>query len=317
MEWHSPNYTPDDSDFCLEGSYSIRSNMYNVNGIPHTEWNGHNSQVGGASGGNWESLYPGYLEIYQTYIVQESPYRIGISGDYESGDSEVSFVVELLIDDIDSTLDNEDMYMELFIVEDNIYSYWGTVDQWHNARNVARKYITKGANTKLPISITQSGESELFEGSFELSDAWDYPNINIVAIVQNLDSGTEHPVYQAHSVNITELAADPDEDGLTYLYDNCQYVYNPDQTDVDEDGLGDACDACNGLVNIPGNVNLDALGEDYTPIIGVDDILSFSDILEDVGLPPNDCQSMDLLEDGQVNQWDLIVLIDLVMAGGQ
>ena len=69
-------------------------------------------------------------------------------------------------------------------------------------------------------------------------------------------------------------------------------------------------------VNALGNVNLDASGEDYIPIIDVADVLAFSDLLNNTGLPPNDCQQVDLLEDGTINDWDFIVLIDLVMNGG-
>ncbi|MBI5374574.1 MAG: thrombospondin type 3 repeat-containing protein [Candidatus Schekmanbacteria bacterium] len=35
---------------------------------------------------------------------------------------------------------------------------------------------------------------------------------------------------------------DPDGDGISYLVDNCPNTYNPDQTDTDGDGIGDACD---------------------------------------------------------------------------
>ena len=72
---------------------------------------------------------------------------------------------------------------------------------------------------------------------------------------------------------------------------------------------------CNDIANVPGNVNIDASGEEVEPIINVMDILAFSDLLDDNSLI-NDCQSLDLLEDGEVNQFDLIVLIDMVMAGG-
>ena len=314
IEWHSPNYTPDDSDFCLEAAYSLRAAMYNVSGIPHTEWNGVHSQIGGYGNGNWEALYPTYLELYETYVVNQTPYSIGISGAYEPGDTEVSFDVELLIDSgIDTTVDNTDMYLELFVSEDSIMSYWSTVDKWHNARYVARKYITKSENTKLPISITSAGESETFSGIFQLSDAWEHDKVYIQAIVQNLDS---YEVFQAFSWNINNLDPDPDGDGLTYLYDNCPNIYNPDQIDVDDDQIGDVCDPCNALAAVLGNVNLDASGEEYIPIIDVADVLAFSDLLNGTGLPPNDCQQVDLLEDGTINDWDLIVLVDMVMNGG-
>ena len=314
IEWHSQNYTPDDSDFCLEAEYSIRAAMYNVAGIPHTEWNGLHSQVGGYGGGDWESLYPTYLELYETYVVGQTPYSIGISGAYEPGDTEVSYDVELLIDSgIDTTVDNTDMYLELFVSEDSIMSYWSTVDKWHNARYVARKYITKSENTKLPISITSAGDSETFSGTFTLSDAWEHENISLIAIVQNLDT---YEIFQALSWNINNLDPDPDGDGFTYLYDNCPNNYNPDQVDVDDDGVGDACDPCNALAAVLGNVNLDASGEDYIPIIDVADVLAFSDLLNDTGLPPNDCQQVDLLADGTINDWDLLVLVEMVMNGG-
>ena len=192
-------------------------------------------------------------------------------------------------------------------------SYWSTVDKWHNARYVARKYITKSDNTKLPISITSAGDSETFSGTFTLSDAWEHDKVYIQAIVQNLDT---YEVFQAFSWNINNLDPDPDGDGLTYLYDNCPNAYNPDQIDVDDDGVGDVCDPCNALAAVLGNVNLDASGEDYIPIIDVADVLAFSDLLNDTGLPPNDCQQVDLLADGTINDWDLIVLVDMVMNGG-
>eukprot|EP00013_Stygamoeba_regulata_P029518 CAMPEP_0177646456 /NCGR_PEP_ID=MMETSP0447-20121125/9783_1 /TAXON_ID=0 /ORGANISM="Stygamoeba regulata, Strain BSH-02190019" /LENGTH=1373 /DNA_ID=CAMNT_0019148989 /DNA_START=612 /DNA_END=4733 /DNA_ORIENTATION=+ len=37
---------------------------------------------------------------------------------------------------------------------------------------------------------------------------------------------------------------DPDSDGICNFLDNCQLVANPSQSDVDSDGVGDACDPC-------------------------------------------------------------------------
>ena len=106
-----------------------------------------------------------------------------------------------------------------------------------------------------------------------------------------------------------------DGDGIANNDDKCPSVHNFTQEDWDEDGIGDACDYCNDIANVPGNVNIAASGEEVEPIINVMDILAFSDLLDNNSLI-NDCQSLDLLEDGEVNQFDLIVLIDLIASGG-
>ena len=315
LEWHHPNFTPTDSDFCIEQSFSIRADMYNVSGVPHSQWNGaYTYPEGGAGGGDWGALYPDFLELYETYVVNQTPYSIAISGAYEPGNTEITYDVELLIDSgIDTTVNNTNMHVELFVSEDSIMSYWSIIDTWEYARYVARKYITKSANNKLPISITSAGESEMFSGTFTLSDAWEHDQVYIQAVVQNLDT---YEIFQATSWNINDLDPDPDGDGLTYLYDNCPNAYNPAQVDVDGDGVGDACDPCNALAAVLGNVNLDASGEDYIPIIDVADVLAFSDLLNDTGLPPNDCQQLDMLGNGTFNSWDLLALVEIIMNGG-
>ena len=104
------------------------------------------------------------------------------------------------------------------------------------------------------------------------------------------------------------------EDGwLLDSDDNCPDDANPGQEDLDGDDIGDICDPCNGLVYVLGNVNGDA-NEGYDPIVDVIDLLALSDYLEDPVY--NECQMLDLLEDGEINQWDLIVLADLIMNGG-
>lgn len=42
---------------------------------------------------------------------------------------------------------------------------------------------------------------------------------------------------------------DDDLDGVPNAIDNCRYAYNPDQSDIDGDNKGDACDACPSYSN--------------------------------------------------------------------
>ena len=55
VEWHSPSFTPGNSDFDIS-AYSTRANLYGVGGIPHTQWGGEYETVGGYPNGNWEAM---------------------------------------------------------------------------------------------------------------------------------------------------------------------------------------------------------------------------------------------------------------------
>jgi len=320
ISWHVPWWTPDTLDYSLEGASDIRMDLYTTGtATPMLVYNGDSIRVGGNSSYWWEYLYPVVESMYNHFVIKDTPYKLGISGQYEPGDGQVEVTIELLIDEIDSTLDNTELYLELVVVEDKIPdAYWSVPAEYHDLRDIARRWITKNPSNKLPINITESGQNQIFETSFPVLDNWNPENIKIVAMVQMLTGSVGYsPILQSQSANINELDPDPDEDGLSYLYDNCINIYNPDQIDSDEDGIGNVCDPCNELVNIIGNIDLDAYGDDYQPIIGVNDILALSDIMNDVGMPINDCHEFDILQDGQLNSFDIVLLEGMIMAGGE
>ena len=320
IAWHVPWWTPDTLDYSLEGASDIRMDLYTTGtATPMLVYNGDSIRVGGNSSYWWEYLYPVVESMYNHFVIKDTPYKLGISGQYEPGDGQVEVTIELLIDEIDSTLDNTELYLELVVVEDKIPdAYWSVPAEYHDLRDIARRWITKNPSNKLPINITESGQNQIFETSFPVLDNWNPENIKIVAMVQMLTGSVGYsPILQSQSANINELDPDPDEDGLSYLYDNCINIYNPDQIDSDEDGIGNVCDPCNELVNIIGNIDLDAYGDDYQPIIGVNDILALSDIMNDVGIPSNDCHEFDILQDGQLNSFDIVLLEGMIMAGGE
>ena len=257
IAWHVPWWTPDTLDYSLEGASNIRMDLYTTGtATPMLVYNGDSIRVGGNSSYWWEYLYPVVESMYNHFVIKDTPYKLGISGQYEPGDGQVEVTIELLIDEIDSTLDNTDLYLELVVVEDKIPdAYWSVPAEYHDLRDIARRWITKNPSNKLPINITESGQNQIFETSFPVLDNWNPENIKIVAMVQMLTGSVGYsPILQSQSANINELDPDPDEDGLSYLYDNCINIYNPDQIDSDEDGIGNVCDPCNELVNIIGNI---------------------------------------------------------------
>ena len=322
IEWHSPNFTPngenEGSDLatvetgCSNGApeeglvYYNRASLYNVGGIPHLQWNGIESVIG--AGSPWWDRYEDYYPMVVDYSNQQTPYEIEITGNYLTGDPNVTYEITVTQG---GGSPGENMALEVVIAEDSLYHFWSSPSVYHYTRNVSRNFLTLEDECKNILSLT-NGESQTFSGEFEISDAWVGDNIKIITFIQDLDS---YEVYQSEIASVSrDLNPDVDGDGILNNDDNCPGVHNFTQEDWDSDDIGDACDFCNDIANIPGNVNIDATGEDLIPIINVMDVLAFADLLDNSELA-NDCQSLDLLEDGEVNQFDLIILIDQIMSG--
>jgi len=315
IEWHSDALTSSDTiDFPIPEAYSYRAGLYDVSGIPHNQFNGIYEFVGGASNCAWQDFYDYRTETYEELIQQESLYEIDLEG--ELIDSTFNYSVVVSLED-DTNTDN--IMLELFVAEDSILALWSACDSWHLTRNVARVYLTMGEENQLPITINTAGESQIFSGSFIISDSWDESKVKLIAVVQNWgdideDGNSTYEIFQANSGQIFNIPLDRDYDGVANLEDNCPDEPNPYQEDLDGDMIGDVCDPCNDLVYVPGNVNGDA-NEGYQPIIDLFDILFLADYIEQPVIT-NDCQVLDILEDETINNWDLIVLTDLVMNGG-
>ena len=280
--------------------------MYGVGGIPHLQWNGIDEVVG--AGSPWWDRYDDYYPMVVDYSNLQTPYEINITGAYISGEPNVTYEITVTQEGGSSS---ENMALEIVVAEDSIYSYWSVPDVYHYTRNVSRNFLTYHDDCKNILALS-NGESQTFSGEFEISDTWVGNNIKIITYIQDLDT---YEVYQSKIASVSrDLDPDVDSDGILNNVDNCPSIANTDQDDWDQDDIGDVCDYCNDIANVPGNANIDATGEELTPLINVMDILTFADLLDDSNLA-NDCQSLDLLEDGEINQFDLIVLIDMIMAG--
>ena len=109
---------------------------------------------------------------------------------------------------------------------------------------------------------------------------------------------------------LSNLVLDMDADGVMDDADNCIEDYNPNQVDVDQDGIGDICDACNNVIWTGGDVNADLE-------LSIADIL----ILVDVVLGENESQCAyeagDITMDGVLNILDVIGLVQYIFGGNQ
>ena len=309
-QWHLSNFTPDDSDFddCFYNIDSIgdcfenRANLYGwdtINAVPIEAINGI-SIFNGA--GSEESAYSLYVPAYQNIVDQHTPYEIDINGSIDSLYIEYEVTVSL-----DSNFSNQDQQVHIFIVEDNIMSVWwifGDVD--HNARNVVRRWESIN-----DLDISEAGESQSFSGSFIIdSDAWNPDSIKIISVVQN--SSTSE-IFQAYQMSVNNF--DSDDDGVLGSQDNCPDVYNPNQSDIDDDAIGDACDICdNANVWVYGNINGEVDTDQFYEI-DIFDLLTLSDIISSNETESCGSQISDVNGDGTINQLDIFQFVALVMSG--
>ena len=223
-------------------------------------------------------------------VGDDTPYDIEINGMING--TVVSYDVFITMDaDMSST----NQKVDIFVVEDNIWSYWSGASSYHDARNVARNWIVTES-----LSISLSGETETFSGTFDLSDAWVSDNVKIIAIVQNY--GNPKQIYQVSQININDMNPDIDDDGILNGEDNCVDVYNPDQLDIDSDQIGNMCDPCNDLVYVLGNTNGD-LNQNGDPVIDIFDLFTLTDF--------NECSEnvMNINGDNHINILDVIELM--------
>ncbi len=297
IEWHSSSFTPGNSDFDIP-AYSSRASMYGVGGIPHTQWNGVQETVGGYPNGNWEAIIGQFETIYNSMVGNETPYEIDING-YAS--NQVSYDVTI---SMDADMVNTNQKVDIFVVEDNIWSYWQGAGSYHNARNVARDWLVTE-----DLSISMQGESQTFSGVFDLNEDWNSDSIKIIATVQNYST---KQIYQVKQVNINDMDPDIDDDGVINGDDNCIETYNPNQEDTDNDLIGDVCDPCNNLVYVLGNMNGDTDLEGQ-PVIDIMDVLVLLDYLATEEF--HECQGpiMNINGDSHVNIVDAITLVQLIM----
>jgi hypothetical protein len=123
----------------------------------------------------------------------------------------------------------------------------------------------------------------------------------------SLDQGDDGD-HSGDGAGSQDVGKDSDGDGLPDLVDNCVTVGNTDQRDHDDDGRGDACDACPHLADAGDDSDGDGVGDacDPRPQLAGDRIAFFEGFYGPVGWDPVIGTNTWTIAEGMLRQPDVL-----------
>ena len=182
--------------------------MYGVGGIPHAEFNGFMSSVGGGT-----NMYPYYLNIYQQLIDDDSPVYIDFVAYLNQDDGGLDLVADVVMTGDITTSDTKIVFLLTYKYSS---SYFCTVEGY--------EYVD--------FDLSAPGETGLYTHHFSVDPTWNMDQLSAIVLIQSYSSSSKE-IYQGVTTNTWQ---DPTMDitlaysgdwitvGLPLVMDNNYYL---------------------------------------------------------------------------------------------
>jgi hypothetical protein len=190
-------------------NYGQRTSLYSVSGIPHGQWGGHLSYVGGGA-----ATYSNYVQRYNQLVSNPSPIEIEL--DFEiTGQNQLHITADVELIQSLTTTNNK----ILFIVSYNL-----------DAEQPGDYFASVMRYNEQDFTLTSSGQTGEISHIFDIDPSWDLAKANAVVIIQTF-SGNK-TIHQAASSRLSDLIA---PSGLVGYPGNNQALltWNPPDTALD------------------------------------------------------------------------------------
>jgi PKD repeat protein len=162
--------------------YSTRGSMYGVGGIPHSQWNGSVSNVGGGGG-----TLGAYTNIYNNISGENSPAEMTLELNTNS-QGQLAFLLDVELTGDISTTNNK-------IV-------WVLTHDWEPGQN-PDYFASVILYEQSDFELTTTGETGSYEYGFDMAANWDLTKLKAVALIQTYDG--DHKIHQASITDFTGL----------------------------------------------------------------------------------------------------------------
>ena len=162
--------------------YSSRGSMYGVGGIPHSQWNGSTSNVGGGAG-----TLPAYINLYNSISSQDSPAEMNLELN-TNNQGQLAFLLDVTLTGDITTTNNK-------IV-------WVLTHDWEPGQS-PDYFASVILYEQTPFDLTTSGETGYYEYGFDMPANWDLTKMKAIAMIQTFSG--DHKIHQAAITDFTGL----------------------------------------------------------------------------------------------------------------